>query len=238
VAEAGGHEKGKETMRCNVWVWCGQAGACGQQYQECWLKHASKPPAPTELPLGGSSSRADVPWTSGVVYPDPDAYLEAVKGKTKLLMHTPLGVIPIQLLPDLAPRSVAELQRGAAFLLPRQGYCSGCNIYRNEAKFLLQGVISAPGVYVAGPRHPNPPQRKVMQRGLICWAGGAGGPDWFINLIDQSGFGDDHLCWGLVDQGEGMALVDRIVGQPLAPKKNPSDMTYLATRLYFNLTLE
>ncbi len=32
------------------------------------------------------------------------------------------------------------------------------------------------------PRHPNPPQKKVMERGLVCWAGGAGGRHAFTCL--------------------------------------------------------
>lgn len=49
--------------------------------------------------------------------------------------------------------------------------------------FLVQGILEAPGVYVATPRHPNPPQRSVMERGLVCWAGGGGGPHWFVNMV-------------------------------------------------------
>ena len=32
-----------------------------------------------------------------------------------------------------------------------------------------------------------------------------GGPDFFVNLIDQGGFGDSHLCWGKI---EDMTVVD------------------------------
>jgi hypothetical protein len=73
-----------------------------------------------------------------------------------------------------------------------------------------------------------------MERGLVCWAGGFGGPDFFVNLIDQRGFGDDHLCWGKI---EDMRLVDAIVKRPLKPKARPNDMTFLAEELRFNITL-
>lgn len=73
-----------------------------------------------------------------------------------------------------------------------------------------------------------------MQRGLACWAGGEGGPDFFINHIDQSGFGDSHLCFGLI---KDMTLVDRILELPLKPKAKPSDMTFLAEPVTFNMTL-
>lgn len=35
----------------------------------------------------------------------------------------------------------------------------------------------------------------------------AAAADFFINLIDQSGFGDSHLCWGKIGP-DGMQLVD------------------------------
>jgi hypothetical protein len=119
------------------------------------------------------------------------------------------------------------------------GWCSA--LHRPEPGFLLQGVLEAPGSYVATPRHPNPPQPTTMRRGMVCWAAGGGGPHWFVNvsgvvlvrvcrvlrracvtaadarvvpaahrravcatmspahsrvqLVDQSRFSDDHLCW-------------------------------------------
>jgi hypothetical protein len=73
-----------------------------------------------------------------------------------------------------------------------------------------------------------------MERGLVCWAGGMGGPDLFVNLINQAGFGDDHLCWGKVAD---MALLDAIVKLPTRPKAKPNEMTFLAQELRFNITL-
>ena len=84
------------------------------------------------------------------------------------------------------------------------------------------------------PRHPSPPQPKVMPRGMVCWAGGAGGPDFFINLIDQAGFGDSHLCWGQIDD---MQLVDWLVTLPKKPKARPQDMTFLQDTLYLNVSV-
>jgi cyclophilin family peptidyl-prolyl cis-trans isomerase len=99
-------------------------------------------------------------------------------GNYSLVFHTIHGDITMTLLPDLAPKSVAELRRAASMLAPYNGYCQNCRIYRPEKNFLVQGVIEAPGVYPAVPRHPSPPQKMVMEKGLICWAGGTGGPHW------------------------------------------------------------
>jgi cyclophilin family peptidyl-prolyl cis-trans isomerase len=228
----GGLEKGKNSTLCDTWVFCGDKHKCGAQYQECWLKNNKLRPPPNDLK---GHSGPDVHWTSGVVYPNPDWQLNPLAKKLGLTMVTTIGNIVIKLLPELAPASVKELQRCVGIMLD-QGHCMGCRIYRSEVNFLIQGVIMSPGCYVATPRHPNPPQKKIMERGLVCWAGGAGGPDWFVNLIDQPRFGDDHLCWGKISSTD-MALLDSITKRPLKPKAKPDEMTFLAEEIRFNLTL-
>ncbi|KXZ54393.1 hypothetical protein GPECTOR_5g5 [Gonium pectorale] len=228
TAARGGLEHGTNSSACNTWVFCGDEARCGGAFGECWLKHTDKLP-PSQRPGAAGSS----PWVSGVVYPG-DGWLAPYESRTTLTMHFKLGDIVVRLLPELAPRSVVELRRLAALVAGEGGGCGGCRVYRVETAFLVQGVIGHPGAYVATPRHPNPPQKRVMERGLVCWAGGAGGPDWFVNLIDQAGFGDDHLCWGKVDD---MALFDAIVARPIKPKAKPNEMTFLAEELRFNITL-
>lgn len=162
----------------------------------------------------------------------------------QLVWSTALGQIRVQLLPDLAPSSVRELLRMGLLLSTSSsgssssGHCSNCRIYRAERGFLVQGVVETPGAYVAVPRHPNPPQRKVMQRGLMCWAGGGGGPDWFVNMIDQSGFADQHLCFGQVDQA-GLAVFESILSLPVKPKGGADsvEMVLLQQDVRFNFTL-
>lgn len=104
-----------------------------------------------------------------------------------LVLTTNIGSVNLDLLPELAPASVREVRRGAAVLAAQGRGCGrGCKIYRPEPGFLVQGVLEAPGVYVAVPRHPNPQQPFMMERGLVCWAGGSGGPHWFVNMINQT----------------------------------------------------
>jgi hypothetical protein len=85
-------------------------------------------PAPPALP---PDSHAHKGWISGVVYPD-DVLLQQ-DNKTHLVMHTSLGDITVQLLPELAPATVREIQRAAKV----QGHsirgCSNCRIYRCAA---------------------------------------------------------------------------------------------------------
>ncbi|GLC34331.1 hypothetical protein PLESTB_000741400 [Pleodorina starrii] len=224
AAARGGLDKGANSTTCNVWVFCGDAARCGQRYQECWLKNLATLPLPAQP---GANSM----WTSGVVYPG-DEWLKPYAQMKALTMHFTLGKVLVELLPDLAPRSVHELRRLAATLAG--GECDGCKVYRVETNFLVQGVISHPGGYVGTPRQPNPQQKEVMERGLVCWAGCAGGPDFFVNLVDNAGFGDCHLCWGLI---QDMALMDRIVNLPTRPKAKANEMTFLAQELRFNITL-
>ena len=52
---------------CNVWVYCGDRAACGQNYQHCWLKHQPNPMAEPMVGGLGVSWGKLVPWTSGVL---------------------------------------------------------------------------------------------------------------------------------------------------------------------------
>jgi hypothetical protein len=77
-----------------------------------------------------------------------------------------------------------------------------------------------------------------MKKGMVCWAGGGGGPDWFVNVIEQGGFGDDHLCWGQVDAA-GLAVFDRILALPTKPKGGADsvEMVLLQQDVRFSFTL-
>eukprot|EP00232_Nephroselmis_pyriformis_P023152 CAMPEP_0182854880 /NCGR_PEP_ID=MMETSP0034_2-20130328/1519_1 /TAXON_ID=156128 /ORGANISM="Nephroselmis pyriformis, Strain CCMP717" /LENGTH=411 /DNA_ID=CAMNT_0024985769 /DNA_START=200 /DNA_END=1435 /DNA_ORIENTATION=+ len=229
TAQRGQLAEGAASKVCNTWVFCG-GPSCGIQKGECWLKVQQG----VRLNPAGRKG-VGVPWTSGVVIPPEEAELEHLNGRPgKLVARTPHGDIVFVLRPDLAPDSVRELKRMAALLGSAGGKCSGCHLYRSEKNFLLQGVIRHPGFYVETPRKLAPPQQKVMERGLACWAGGMGGPDFFVNLIDQRGFGDSHLCWGKI---EDMTVVDHIMTLPLKPKKLPNEMTFLLELIYFDLAV-
>jgi cyclophilin family peptidyl-prolyl cis-trans isomerase len=230
VVARGGTEQGRNSSSCNLWAFCGHSDKCGSRFGECWLRGAKKLPTPPNLPEGANEAAG---WMSGVVYDDDSAHLAAYNN-TALVFTTKLGDIHIELLPELAPTSVRELRRAATILAP-SGHCSNCRIYRPEKNFLVQGILEAPGVYVATPRNPNPPQRMVMERGLVCWAGGGGGPHWFVNMVNQTGFKDEHLCFGLV---KNMTLFEAILELPVKQKQKPSDMNGLVEDIRFNMTLK
>lgn len=52
--------------------------------------------------------------------------------------------------------------------------------------------------------------------------------------VDQSGFKDDHLCFGLV---RNMTVFEAILELPVKQKQKPSDMNGLKEALWFNVTL-
>lgn len=58
--------KGSDEDDCNVWVFCGDKTACGEQYGQCWLKHLVRPEATKPARSG-----PDVYWTSGIIYDSP-----------------------------------------------------------------------------------------------------------------------------------------------------------------------
>lgn len=44
-----------------MWVYCADKSSCGDQYQECWLKHLSHPDATRPRAQG-----PHIPWVSGM----------------------------------------------------------------------------------------------------------------------------------------------------------------------------
>ena len=75
---------------------------------------------------------------------------------------------------------------------------------------LLQGSLVPKGVRVppssaAGDQGQG--ARPVIRRGMVAWAGGGGGPDFFIALANHPEWGNGHAVWGQV-LPEDMALVD------------------------------
>ena len=152
------------TRGCNVFVWCSDAAACGQQ---CWLKRVGDPSV-----AAVHSSGASVPWHSGTLpkdgdvdhrsLPPPD---ESIKG---IILATPKGNIRLKLRPDWSASSVAFVRLLAAHPLATPSF----EFYRVEPGFLLQGslraLIASNNITTKGPR--------AMQRGDVGWAGAGPGP--------------------------------------------------------------
>ena len=129
---------------CNVWVHCGDAVACGDNFKHCWLKHQ---PNPMEAPMVGGlgvSWGKLVPWTSGVTMEaraarEPAAAAEAAsksqqRGLTSrveakeasLAIVTSRGRIRLRLNRAASPNASSWL----ASVADSPSRCQGCRFYR------------------------------------------------------------------------------------------------------------
>lgn len=116
-----------------------------------------------------------------------------------------------------------------------EGYkCSRCKFYRAEKQLLLQGVIAqvnVPKNAELGPCHLEnyKPKNKcpdhdpncgchgpIMTKGMVGWAGGGGGPDFFINTFKNpvDWWENQHTVWGMLDDAS-IKLVESIYDLPV-----------------------
>jgi hypothetical protein len=118
-----------------------------------------------------------------------------------LILETDLGNLRIRLRPDLSPQSVAYIQQ-----VVHTDACHLCRFYRAEKPGIFQGIIksetvSVPTVHGDCP-YPHDDTKKevchgpIMTRGMVGWAGGLLGPDFFIDSYERPAD-----FWGTVHTG-------------------------------------
>ena len=74
-----------------------------------------------------------------------------------------------------------------------------------------------------------------IKRGMVAWAGGAGGTEFFIALAAHPEWGTDHSVWGEVEPAD-MAVVSAIMDQPRRTERWGSlNVTVLAIPVPFCL---
>lgn len=116
-----------------------------------------------------------------------------------------------------------------------EGYkCSRCKFYRAEKQLLLQGIIAQVNVPKNKELGPCPlenykPKNKcpehdpncgchgpIMTKGTVGWAGGGGGPDFFINTFKNpvDWWENQHTVWGKLDDAS-IKLVESIYDLPV-----------------------
>jgi cyclophilin family peptidyl-prolyl cis-trans isomerase len=74
------------------------------------------------------------------------------------------------------------------------------------------------------PLPPAEPHKPVIERGMVAWAGGKGGPHFFIALAEHPEWGHGHTVFAKVIGEEDMAKVDALLSRPLVstkPKRPP-----------------
>lgn len=174
-----------------------------------------------------------------------------VSGGT-LTLRTEHGPIRIVFRPDLSPESVSYIRQIVSL-----GSCTRCNFYRAEKPGILQGVITnskvrpnkvlgkCPPEYheiTAKQKHKCPEHDPhcrchgpVMTRGMVGWAAGGGGPDFFINTYKRKAvwWENQHTVWGEIQDDASLALIDEIYDLPTTKRK----LTYLDKQLEFTLEI-
>ena len=101
---------------------------------------------------------------------------------------------------------------------------------------LLQGSFMPDNAHLKpGAADHTAPARPVIQRGMLAWAAGQGGPDFFIALAQHPEWGNGHTVFAEV-LPEDMAIVDAIMRRPLRVANWGSiNATELVTPLPFKL---
>lgn len=166
----------------------------------------------------------------------------------KLILSTEMGDIIIKLHPDMSPESAAYVHD-----IAKNG-CDRCAFYRAEKPGIFQGMItsSLPSPVVKGacpedeqgaaqvcPEHdPHCAcHGPVMTKGMVAWAGGGTGPDFFINMYEHpaSHWGNQHTVWGRIVDEESLAIVTRVWELPVTDK---GGMHYLNDNIKFTMSTD
>lgn len=170
--------------------------------------------------------------------------------KATLLLTTEYGTIRIGLRPDLSPESAEYIRE-----LVQSGTCHHCNLYRAEKPGILQGIMAFPEASAKVTKGKCPPEYKdakpvdcpkhdpdcgchgpTMTRGMVGWAGGGTGPDFFIDSYPEpvTFWGQQHTVFGEIKDDASFAIIDKIYELPVTKK----EMTYLDKKLEFTLALQ
>ncbi|MCX7514356.1 peptidylprolyl isomerase [Frateuria hangzhouensis] len=166
------------------------------------------------LPLGLAAQTAAPASTAGATPPAPGP---------KVLLHTSVGDVTVELYPDKAPKSVANFLQYV-----KDGFYDGTVFHRAIAGYLVQG-----GLYTRNlqPKRTHPGIASEADNGLSNLRGtvavargadpGSGTAQFFINLVDNRRLdyagNQSGLTWGYAVFGrvvEGMDVVDKIAALP------------------------
>lgn len=136
---------------------------------------------------------------------DAETEKAAAARKETLVLITTEGDIKINLLPDLSKESVDYIRA----MVADSGHCSPCNLYRAEKPGILQGVLSNKEIPIPTVKGTCPQGSEgvpnacpdwdqscgchgpVLTKGMVAWAAGATGPDFFISNYEKPA-----LFWG------------------------------------------
>jgi len=174
---------------------------------------------------GGAAEAGD---TGGDDGDDDDAELT---GGGTVTLSTGMGDIRVRLRSDLSKASVEYIVALARSVEP----CSNCRFYRAEKSGILQGILAKKslkenevlGVCPEEYRAVSSSLKKgdcpkwdpdcgchgpIMTRGMVGWAGGGAGPDFFIDMYKRPAthWENQHTVWGEVIDEKSLAVIDAI----------------------------
>ena len=158
-------------------------------------------------------------------------------------LETAMGDILIQMRSDLSLESVEYIQR----LLKDRRPCEQCRFYRAQDRGILQGIMKKPGVkvnHVLGTCPPNinthSKSKKchgpIMTRGMVGWAGGGSGPDFFIDNYERKAdwWGHEHTVFGEVDPSS-LHVVESFFDLPRHSSEGAGGMMFLDEPISFDI---
>lgn len=138
----------------------------------------------------------------------------------------------------------------------KQG-CAQCQFYRSENKLLLQGILKPNDPNLARPaKGPCPPEYTdqqqncpehdpncachgpTMTKGMVAWAGGTSGPDFFINVFERpvDWWGQQHTVWGMLEGQDDIDLIYNTIFT--LPTKKAGQLNMLQDKIKFAIQLE
>ncbi|KAL3802140.1 hypothetical protein ACHAW5_000225 [Stephanodiscus triporus] len=154
-------------------------------------------------------------------------------------------------------RYVVDVIRASSTTASTTTKCERCKFYRAEPGLLLQGVIAHPSTTTTSSSKPvlgpcpieNYVPRSicpehdpdcgchgpVMTRGMVGWAGGGSGPDFFINTFAKpvDWWENQHTVWGEIRDEESLRVVESAYDLPA----HVSGMRMLDEEIEFTLEL-
>jgi cyclophilin family peptidyl-prolyl cis-trans isomerase len=165
--------------------------------------------------------------------------------KETLVLTTTLGEMRIVLRPDLSKESVQYVKK---VVLYRD--CPNCRFYRAEKPGILQGILKGPDVTLNEVKGSCPPGYEsvpndcpewdkscgchgpVMTRGMVGWAAGATGPDFFIDAYQQPAkwWGTQHTVWGEIQDEATLEIIAQIWSLPTSEE---GGLTFLKEPIKF-----
>jgi hypothetical protein len=177
----------------------------------------------------------------------------ASTGKETLVLKTPEGDIKIVLLPSLSKESSDYIRAMAA----NAGLCNPCNLYETEKSAgILRGILTNKDIPVPKVKGTCPPGSEgvvndcpytnkncrchgpVMTRGMVAWAAGETGPDFFISNDERPALslGTQHTVWGEIEDEDSLAIVNHIIMD--LPTKHLGSLNYLEKPLHIEIAME